>query len=66
MSEIVTLSEAAQRLGIHVTTIRTWVREQRIPSLRVGGRFARLDWHAVLQALHCPAHPLANGDGGAP
>jgi excisionase family DNA binding protein len=48
---LITLREASERLGIHISTIRAWAREGRIPTLRVGRRFARVDWDALLKAL---------------
>jgi len=51
MGEFITTTEAARRLHLHVSTIRAWVREGAIPALRVGPRFTRLDWEAVLAAL---------------
>lgn len=55
MSELIGLSAAASRLGIHVTTLRGWVREGRIPSYRVGQRFVRVDMLEVLRAVACGA-----------
>ena len=49
--EILTTEEVAQRLGASVVTVRKWVRDGQIPSIRVGGRFIRLDWEAVLAAI---------------
>lgn len=51
MTELITIAEAARRLGLHVSTVRAWVRRGLIPSLRSGARFVRLDWDAVLDAL---------------
>lgn len=51
MATLLTLEQAAQRLGIHVTTIRAWVRGGRIPAFRLGRRFVRVDWEAVLRTL---------------
>ena len=51
MQELIQQHEAARRLGIHVTTFRSWVREGRIPAYRVGQRFTRVDWSEVLAAI---------------
>ena len=51
MQELITLQEAANRLELHVSTLRGWVREGRIRSYRLGKRFARVDWDEVLDAL---------------
>ena len=51
MQELLTLSEAADRLGINVTTLRTWVRGGRVPAYRLGQRFTRVDWTALLESI---------------
>ena len=51
MSKLLTLDEAATRLGINVSTMRDWVREGLIPAYRVGQRFTRVDWQQVLDAM---------------
>jgi len=33
--ETLTVREVAQRLGIHVSTVWRWIREDRLPCLRV-------------------------------
>jgi excisionase family DNA binding protein len=51
MEELLTCEEAAARLGIHVGTIRSWIREGHIPAYRLGQRFTRVRWDEVLDAL---------------
>ncbi len=51
MNELLRCDEVAKRLGIHISTIRAWVREGRIPAYRLGGRFTRVAWEEVLGAL---------------
>lgn len=51
MQELLTLKEAAERLGVHVSTLRAWVRTGQIPAYRVGGRFARVAWGELLDAI---------------
>lgn len=63
MPEILTLDQAAARLGIHVQTLRAWVRGGLVPSYRIGRRFARVDWDTVLDALRRQA-PSASRQGG--
>lgn len=55
MNELLKLEEAADRLGVHVSTFRAWVRSGHVPAYRVGGRFARVDWQEVLRAIRCTA-----------
>lgn len=49
--QLLTLDEAAQRLGIHVATLRAWVREGRVPAYRLGKRFARVRWDELVESL---------------
>lgn len=51
MGILITLPETASRLGVHVGTVRSWVRAGHIPSYRVGQRFVRVDWDEVRQHL---------------
>lgn len=51
MDRLLTFDETAARLGVHVATLRAWVREGRVPAYRLGRRFARLNWAEVLRAL---------------
>jgi excisionase family DNA binding protein len=63
MKDLITCLEAAQRLGVHVSTIREWIRVGRLPAYRLGKRFTRVDWNAVLAALSKSqsAKEVANG-----
>lgn len=51
MKDIVSLEQAADRLGVHIATLRKWVREGKVPAYRVGGRFVRVSWPELLQAI---------------
>lgn len=51
MHELVSLAVASRRLGVHVTTLRTWVRNGTVPAYRVGQRFTRVDWNELLAAI---------------
>lgn len=53
--ELITLAEVAQRLDLHVSTVRDWVRRGRIPAYGAGGRFRRVVWREVLDALAVPS-----------
>jgi excisionase family DNA binding protein len=55
MEELITLCEAASRLGVHISTLRSWVREGRLPAYRLGARFTRVSWRALLRALDATA-----------
>ncbi len=47
----VSLANAALRLGVHVSTVREWVRLGRVPAYRIGHRFVRIDWDEMLRAI---------------
>ncbi|NUP96103.1 MAG: helix-turn-helix domain-containing protein [Planctomycetaceae bacterium] len=51
MQELIPLTDASIRLGIHVTTLRAWVRNGAVPAYRVGRRFIRVDWNELLAAI---------------
>lgn len=48
---LLTPREVADRLGASVLTIRKWIREGRIPAIRLGERFIRLDWDEVVATI---------------
>lgn len=51
MQQLLTLAEAAARLGVHVSTLRNWVRDGRVPAYRIGQRFTRVDWNELITAI---------------
>lgn len=51
MKQLLSLIEASSRLGIHVATLRSWIREGKVPAYRLGQRFTRVSWDEVLSAL---------------
>ena len=51
IEKLITLSEAARRLGLNVQTMRAWVAAGRIPAYSHGLRFTRVAWDEVLRAL---------------
>ena len=42
--------EYAERLGVARSTLLRWIRDGRIPSLRLSAKAIRLDWSAVVAA----------------
>ncbi|HTF90053.1 MAG TPA: helix-turn-helix domain-containing protein [Planctomycetota bacterium] len=48
MAELISLRDAAKRLGVHVSTLRSWVRTGHVPAYRIGQRFTRVDWDELL------------------
>lgn len=55
-----TVVDVAHRFGVHVETVRLWVRKNKIPCLRPTSRTIRFDLEAVEKALlNRPAHKVA-------
>lgn len=61
MQQLITLEEAARRLGIHVATLRGWVRAGYVPAYSRGARFTRVDWEELLAALSSQAGRCPRG-----
>lgn len=59
MTDPIELAEAAERLGVHYQTAYRWVREGRLPAVRVRGRYQILqaDIDAVVAAREAPRPP---------
>lgn len=69
MTEWLSLAEAAQRLGVHPSTLRRWSDEGRISSVRTEGGHRRFERHSVeehLAARDTPAAPLKLTSPAAP
>lgn len=49
--ELISLKEAAKRLGVSVGSLRAWIRDGQVPAYRLGQRFTRVSWEEVLGAL---------------
>ncbi len=62
MKQFLTCTEVANRLGVHVGTVRGWVRAGMIPAHRLGGRFRRLDWDEVVGAMRRHRRKLRPAD----
>lgn len=41
-TKLITLTEAADRLGVEMTTVRRWVRQGKLPGFKLGGRTYRI------------------------
>lgn len=56
MSDPIELADAAERLGVHYQTAYRWVREGRLPAVRVRGRYQILpaDIDALVAAREAP------------
>jgi excisionase family DNA binding protein len=63
---LLSLPEAAQRLGISRRSLRAWVRQMRLGVVRLGRRvlFSPADLEKFIQANRSePAHIFRNGGG---
>ena len=58
--ELYSVEQVAERLGLHVKTVRTYVREGRLKAVRIGKqyRIARLDLEAMTGRAEQPAEPV--------
>ena len=59
MASLIPLQVAAARLGVHVSTLRAWVRTGQVPAYRTGQRFTRVDWEELLSALAFSRKPAS-------
>ena len=55
MDRLQTVKDVAQRFEVSVETVRTWVRGERIPCIRVTRRIVRFNMADVERALQKPA-----------
>jgi excisionase family DNA binding protein len=51
MQDLISIAEASMRLGVHATTLRSWVRDGRVRSYRLGARFVRVSWSETLASM---------------
>ena len=54
MSKLVTATEVAIKFGVHVETVRRWVREGRIPYYMPAPKTLRFDLESIEKALSKP------------
>ena len=50
--------EAAEQLGLRVSTIRAWILHRRIPAVRVGRRAIRIPQSAVQSIIEAGTIPV--------
>lgn len=62
--ELVGANVLARHFDVTVATVRRWVREQRIPCVRVSRRVVRFNIRDVERALSQPARRGATSKGG--
>ncbi|MGW6685168.1 helix-turn-helix domain-containing protein [Streptomyces sp. NPDC054961] len=65
--ELYSVGEVAERLGLHVRTVRNYVRDGRLKAVRIGKqyRISRADFEA-LTSLPAEGTGDGSGSGGAP
>jgi excisionase family DNA binding protein len=58
--ELYSVEQVAERLGLHVKTVRTYVREGRLKAVRIGKqyRISRLDLEAMTGRAEAPPEPV--------
>jgi excisionase family DNA binding protein len=58
--ELYSVEQVAERLGLHVKTVRTYVREGRLKAVRIGKqyRISRLDLEAMTGRAEPPPEPV--------
>ena len=56
---LVSIGEAAEKLGVHAATLRRMIERKKIPSYRIG-RAWRLNVEEVLQTLKMEPNPCQN------
>ena len=54
MTQLVTSTKLAERFGVTVGTVRKWVRQGKVPYVRLNGHTVRFDLMAVENAFKCP------------
>ena len=62
MSQLVKPDVIAADFGVKKATVMKWVRERRIPHVRVTNETIRFDREAVRQAFDVPAEPARRRD----
>ncbi len=65
MSQLLTVAEAAERLGLKVTTVRAWLYQRRLPRVNCG-RAVRIPADAIAEFIEqntVPAREERNGRG---
>lgn len=60
-----TVAEASTHSGVPVSTLRRWIREERLPAHKIGPRKVQVDLN-VLDGLRRPVHPGQNSGHPAP
>lgn len=48
---LLTVTEAAERLGVKVATVRCWIWQRRIEHVKVGGRSVRVRDSAITELI---------------
>jgi excisionase family DNA binding protein len=63
-TELLTYGQLAERLHLKPRTVQAWVRQGRIPTVRLSAKVVRFDWLAVLAALRTHERPqeVRNGN----
>ena len=60
-NELLTTNQLADRLHIRPRTVQSWMRQGRIPAVRLSPKVIRFDWEAVVAALRDHAKSQEGG-----
>ena len=63
LKKLVSVREVSELLDIRESTVRAWLRQRRLPKVRVGGRAIRIPLESV-EALVKLTPPLSSGGSG--
>jgi excisionase family DNA binding protein len=50
-TELLTVSQLAERLHVRPRTVQSWARQGRIPTVKLSSKVVRFDWQAVLTVI---------------
>jgi excisionase family DNA binding protein len=62
MPDLLTTNDIAAKLRLKPTTIREWVRQGRIPEIKLSRKVRRFDLGEVLAALKAPRREAAHAE----
>ena len=49
--KLITIDEAAERIGVHPNTIRNWLKAGNLKGYRIGPRVIRIDETELMEAV---------------
>ena len=55
--KLISTADAARKLGIHITRVQVFIRQGRLPAIKVAGNYILKDGDLVLVADRRPGRP---------